>query len=82
VNGVPLVVVEAKDTNQVQANAMYEAFRQLMRYSGQRKATHEAGLREGEPKLFHTNQFIVRTDGEQCEFGTITSTDEEYFYPW
>ncbi|MFO7906137.1 MAG: DEAD/DEAH box helicase family protein, partial [Pirellulaceae bacterium] len=38
--------------------------------------------REGEPRLFYTNQFLVRTSGGQCEFGTITSTDEEYFYPW
>lgn len=82
VNGIPLVVVEAKDANQVEANPMYEAFRQLMRYSGQREDTHTAGLREGEPKLFHTNQFIIRTCGDQSEFGTLTSTDEEYFYPW
>ncbi len=33
VNGLPLVVVEAKDANEVQANPMYEAFRQLMRYN-------------------------------------------------
>ena len=45
-------------------------------------STHEAGLREGEPRLFFTNQFLVRTSGEQAEFGTITSTEEEYFYPW
>lgn len=82
VNGIPLVVIEAKDANQVQANPMYEAFRQLMRYSDQREGTHTAGLREGERKLFHTNQFLIRSSGDQCEFGTITSTDEEYFYPW
>ena len=82
VNGMPLVVVECKDANQVQANPMYEAWRQLMRYTDQREGTHEAGLREGEPRLFHTNQFVIRTCGDQCEFGTITSTDEEYFYPW
>ncbi len=82
VNGMPLGVVECKDANQVQANPMYEAFRQLMRYTDQREATHEAGLREGEPRLFHTNQFVIRTCGEQAGFGTITSTEEEYFYPW
>ena len=32
--------------------------------------------------MFHTNQFLIRTCGEQAEFGTITSTDKEYFYPW
>lgn len=74
VNGLPLVVVECKEASHVQANPMYEAFRQLMRYSEQRPATHESGLREGEPRLFYTNQFLVRTSGGQCEFGTITST--------
>jgi len=82
VNGIPLVVVEAKDANQVEANPMYEAFTQLMRYSDQREETHAAGLHEGEPRLFYTNQFVIRTDGDRCEFGTITATDEEYIYPW
>ncbi|MAX35784.1 MAG: deoxyribonuclease HsdR [Gimesia sp.] len=82
VNGIPLVVVEAKDVNQVEANPMYEAFRQLMRYTAQRRETHAAGLREGEPRLFYSNQFVIRTSGDRCEFGTVTSTDEEYFYPW
>ena len=61
---------------------MAEAFKQLMRYSDQRAETKRAGLREGEAKLFHTNQFIVRTCGDQCEFGTITANEEEFFYPW
>ncbi len=82
VNGLPLVVIECKDANQFTSNPMNEAFKQLMRYSGQREETKQAGLREGEPKLFHTNQFIVRTSGEQADFGTITATDEEFFYPW
>jgi type I restriction enzyme R subunit len=25
---------------------------------------------------------MVQSPCEQAEFGTITSTDEEYFYPW
>jgi len=82
VNGLPLVVVECKDKNEFTSNPMYEAFRQLMRYSEQREGTKEAGLREGEPRLFFTNQILVRTSGDQAEFGTITSTEEEYFYPW
>ena len=44
-------------------------------------AENETG-RLREPKLFHTNQFIIRTCGDHCEFGTVTSTEEEYFYPW
>ena len=82
VNGLPIAVIECKEANAFQANPMYEAFRQLMRYSDQREGTHDAGLREGEPLLFYTNQLLIRTCGEQCQFGTITATDEEYFYPW
>lgn len=82
VNGLPLVVVEAKDVNDFTANPMYEAFLQLMRYSNQREETKEAGLREGEPRLFYTNQLLIRTCGDHAEFGTITSTNEEFFYPW
>jgi type I restriction enzyme R subunit len=82
VNGLPLVVVEAKDVNEFTANPMEEAFKQLMRYSNQREETHEAGLREGEPRLFYTNQLLIRTCGDHADFGTITSTEEEFFYPW
>ena len=82
VNGLPLVVVECKDANEFTANPMYEAFQQLMRYSDQREETKQAGLREGEPRLFFTNQLLIRTCGDQADFGTITSTDEEFFYPW
>ena len=82
VNGLPLVVVECKDQNDFTANPMHEAFKQLMRYSDQRQETHEAGLKEGEPRLFHTNQFVIRTNGDHAEFGSISATDEEYFFPW
>jgi type I restriction enzyme R subunit len=82
VNGIPLVVVECKDANDFTANPMYEAFQQLMRYSNQREETRQAGLREGEPKLFFTNQLLIRTCGERADFGTITATEEEFFYPW
>ena len=82
VNGLPLVVVECKDANEFTANPMYEAFQQLMRYSDQREETKQAGLREGEPRLFFTNQLLIRTCGDRADFGTITATDEEFFYPW
>ena len=82
INGLPVVVVECKDLNANESNPMAEAFKQLMRYSEQREETKKAGLKEGEPRLFHTNQFIVRTSGDICQFGTVTSTDEEFFYPW
>jgi len=82
VNGLPLVVVECKDANAFTSNPMNEAFKQLMRYSDQREETKAAGLREGEPRLFYTNQFLIRTCGEKADFGTITSTDEAFFFPW
>ena len=82
VNGLPLVVIECKDANDFTANPMYEAFQQLMRYSDQREETKQAGLREGEPRLFYTNQMLIRTCGDTADFGTITATDEEYFFPW
>jgi len=61
---------------------MFEAFQQLMRYSDQREETKLSGLREGEPRLFYMNQLLIRTSGEQADIGTITSTDEEFFFPW
>ena len=82
VNGIPLVVIECKEANEFTSNPMYEAFQQLLRYSDQREETKLAGLREGEPRLFHTNQLLIRTSGDVAEFGTITATDEEFFYPW
>ena len=82
VNGLPLVVIECKDANQFTSNPMFEAFQQLMRYSDQREETRLAGLREGEPKLFFTNQILIRTCGDKADFGSITSTDEEFFFTW
>ena len=81
-NGLPLVVIECKDANDFTSNPMEEAFRQLMRYSDQREETKHEGLREGEPRLFHSNQLLIRTSGDKAEFGTITSKDEEFFFPW
>ncbi len=82
VNGLPLVVVECKDANAFTANPMYEAFQQLMRYSDQREETKLAGMKEGEPKLFFTNQLLIRTSGDTADFGSITATNEEFFSPW
>ena len=82
VNGLPIVIIEAKDANDFTANPMHQAFKQLMRYSDQREETKQAGLREGEPKLFFTNQIVIRTCGDRADFGSITATDEEFFYPW
>lgn len=81
VNGIPLVVVEAKIGDANLANPLYEAFTQLLRYRNGRPETTQAGLREGEPRLFYTNLLLVRTCGERAEFGTISS-GYEHFYAW
>jgi type I restriction enzyme, R subunit len=81
VNGIPLVVVEAKIGDATTANPMHAAFEQLLRYRNGRPETMTAGLREGEPRLFYSNLLLVRTCGEKAEFGTITS-GHEHFYAW
>jgi type I restriction enzyme R subunit len=81
VNGLPLVVIEAKIGDENTANPMHAAFEQLLRYRNGREATLAAGLREGEPKLFYTNLLVIRTCGEKAEFGTISSGHEN-FYAW
>ena len=81
VNGIPLVVVECKIGSAVCSNPMDEAFVQLQRYRDGRQATAEAGLREGEPRLFHPNLLLVRTCGEAADYGTISS-GATHFFPW
>jgi type I restriction enzyme, R subunit len=81
VNGLPLVVIEAKIGDANTANPMHEAFVQLQRYRDARPETAIAGLREGEPKLFYPNVAVIRTCGEAAEFGSITSAPE-HFYSW
>ncbi len=81
VNGLPLVVVEAKVGDPNTANPLHAAYEQLLRYRNGRDGTLRAGLREGEPRLFHTNLVVVRTCGERAEFGTLSS-GPEHFYAW
>lgn len=81
VNGIPLVVIEAKIGDATTANPMHAAFEQLLRYRNGRPETASASLREGEPRLFHTNLLLIRTCGEKAEFGSITS-GHEHFSAW
>ena len=81
VNGIPLVVVEAKIGDANTANPMHAAFEQLLRYRNGREETQAAGLREGEPRLFHSNLLLITTCGEKAAYGSITS-GYEHFYPW
>jgi len=81
VNGIPLVVVEAKIGDANTANPMHAAFEQLLRYRNGREETVSAGLREGESRLFHTNLLVITTCGEKAAYGSITS-GYEHFHPW
>ncbi|RPE15432.1 HsdR family type I site-specific deoxyribonuclease [Burkholderia pseudomallei] len=81
VNGIPLCVVECKKGSETCANPMQEAFVQLQRYMRKRMETENAGLKEGEPRLFHSNLMLIRSCGLEADYGTITS-GEEHFYAW
>jgi len=81
VNGIPLAVVECKKGSATCANPMQEAFVQLQRYMRRRTETEAAGLKEGEPRLFHSNLLLVRTCGLEADYGSISS-GEEHFYAW
>jgi len=75
VNGIPLVVVEAKAPGVVEP--MAKAIRQLCRYANQRGSPHP----EGNERLFHTSQFVVATCFERALAGTFTSAPE-HFAEW
>jgi hypothetical protein len=74
-------VVEAKIGDANTANPMHAAFEQLLRYRNGRAETLAAGLREGEPRLFHTNLLLICTCGEKATYGSVTS-GYEHFYAW
>jgi len=75
VNGIPVVVIEAKSPKV--KDALPEAIDQLMRYSEQRGAKGE-----GSAALFAFNQFLVVTCRNEAKFGTITTHSEKHFYRW
>ncbi len=75
VNGLPIVIVEAKSSKVKEPIA--EAIDQLMRYSEQRGDTGE-----GNKELFFYNQFIITTCRTEAKFGTITTGIEKHFYRW
>ena len=81
VNGIALCVVECKKGSETCANPMQEAFVQLQRYMRRRADTELAGLKEGEPRLFHSNLLLIRSSGTLADYGGITS-GEEHFYAW
>ena len=75
VNGLPLVVIEAKSPKVKEP--IPEAIDQLLRYSEQRGETGE-----GNKELFFYNQFLITTCRTETKFGTITTHIEKHFYRW
>ena len=75
VNGLPLVVIEAKSPKVKEP--IPEAIDQLLRYSEQRGDTGE-----GNKELFFYNQFIITTCRSEAKFGTITTHIPKHFYRW
>ncbi|MGC4192893.1 MAG: type I restriction endonuclease subunit R [Thermomicrobiales bacterium] len=65
VNGLPLAVIELKNMASESAT-ITQAFNQLQTYMQQI------------PRLFHTNELLVISDGAQTEIGTITSGRERF----
>lgn len=75
VNGIPLVIIEAKSPETVEPIA--KAIDQLRRYANRR----DPALAEGSEKLFGTNQFVVATCYERALAGTFTA-EPEHFAEW
>jgi type I restriction enzyme, R subunit len=72
VNGVPLVVIEAKPPGK--ESAVTDAIDQLRRYANQRGGL----VAEGSEQLFWTNQFTVASTSERAEAGTFSALPEHY----
>ena len=72
VNGIPLVVIEAKAPGT--ESGIADAIDQLRRYANQRGSD----IAEGAEQLFWTNQFTVATTGERAEAGTFSALPEHY----
>ena len=68
VNGLPLAVMELKNTA-TESATIWSAFNQLQTYKQQI------------PSLFAYNQAMVISDGLQARIGTLTA-DREWFMPW
>ena len=73
VNGIPLVVVEAKCPDL--EDPLTQAITQLLRYSSQREEVDEP---EGAERLFHYTQLTVATCFETARVGTIGASYEHY----
>lgn len=76
VNGIPVVVVEAKSP--YIATPLEDAVNQLQRYANRRRELGVVDVNEGNEQLFHYSQFVVATCGEQARVGTFSSLAVHY----
>ncbi|PYE85164.1 type I restriction endonuclease subunit R [Phyllobacterium leguminum] len=76
VNGIPLVVVEAKSPGIPEPLA--EAVNQLRRYHNRRKAALEVEENEGAPALFASVQLLIATSFDEARMGCIGAELEHY----
>jgi len=76
VNGIPVVVVEAKSP--AIPEPLAEAVNQLRRYHNARKAALEVEENEGAPALFAFVQLLIATSFDQARVGCIGAGLEHY----
>ncbi len=76
VNGIPLVVVEAKSPGIPEPLA--EAVKQLRRYHNARKPALEVEENEGAPALFGSVQLLIATSFDEARVGCIGAGLEHY----
>ena len=76
VNGIPLVVIEAKSP--YLSTPIDDAIDQLQRYANRRKPRGIVDVDEGNEQLFQYSQFVVATCGEQAKVGTFSSLAVHY----
>lgn len=76
-NGLPVVVVEAKDFDV--AEPLSEAFLQVTRYANTRDDDYS--VKEGDERLFHYNIFSIITHGREARVGTI-SAEFDFYNNW
>lgn len=79
VNGIPVVVVEAKSPGIPEPLA--EAVKQLRRYHNARKAALEVDENEGAPALFASVQLLIATSFDEARVGCI-GAGLEYYGQW
>lgn len=72
VNGIPLVVIECKDTDAT--DPLHEGIHQLLRYSNQ----HDTEQPEGVERLFWYNQIMVATYWYKAVAGTLGAAPKHY----